>query len=694
MSIKNISFFIIITLFIGLPSTAKDRNVLLITLDTLRWDRLSINSNKYVKTPAIDKMANQGAIFDKAFAHTPLTLPSHANILTGTTPLYHGISNNSGFKLAKKFLTLTEYLKEHNFWSAAFVASIILSKDFGLNQGFMVYKEPTKKTELPADVIIKQTIQWLKSVPDNQKWFCWVHLYDPHTPYAPPEQFRKEYSKDLYSGEVAFMDAELGKLFKFLGASGKLTNTLIVLTSDHGEGLGDHKEYEHGFFAYNSTIHIPLIFIGEGIPKKHIKQYVSHVDIFPTICDLLKIQIPDNLQGESLLPLMKGRRQPERPIYFESKGPYYNKGWAPLEGYIEAEKKYIDLPIPELYDLKNDFTENKNIIRSFQIPTLKKTIANLKKMLAGIDTKLAQKDISQSKLQKLRTLGYLSGFKQKRKTRFTRSDDLKVLIDIQILLEKANHLALEKKYIESIKLYHELIKKRPDYIGAYIYLSEVYEETKQFQSAEFTLQEGLKIAPDNLELKSRLAILLTQSPKIDTGIQMLKEILAKEDLNAENWNHLGIAYFIKGNFKLAFEAYKKALDLNKTFDLALNNMGLLYFSSFSRTNKIEYCKQAWIFFDRAIKVNPEFDKPYNGRAAVYTIRKEYDYAIKDWKKALSLNPEFTDIYFNLATTLISLNRSKEARGYLEILKKNYFHLLNPDEQKSLEQLLNSIIKGG
>ncbi len=361
----------------------KNLNVLLITIDTIRPDRLSCYSTKYLKTPRMDALAAKGALFDRAIAHNPVTLPSHVNILLGTTPLYHGVHQNSKSIVAEDFLTLAEYLKSKEYSTAAFIGAFPLDSRFGLPQGFDVYDDslPSRSAvefafpEKKAEKVIQAALDWIEK--QGNKWFTWVHIWDPHAPYIPPEPFQSQFKDDPYSGEVAYVDSELGKMFDYLEGNDLLKNTLIILTGDHGESLGEHGEMTHTYFAYNSTLWVPLIIAGPGVKASRIDEYVSHIDIFPTVCDILGIEEPPFLQGISLLPLMKGKKIKKRAIYFESLDPYYNRGWAPLRGFVEERKKFIDSPLPEFYDLENDFDEEKNIVQEID---LNKYRERLKKM--------------------------------------------------------------------------------------------------------------------------------------------------------------------------------------------------------------------------------------------------------------------------------------------------------------------------
>ncbi|MBM3285391.1 MAG: sulfatase, partial [Candidatus Aminicenantes bacterium] len=338
-------------------------HVLLITIDTLRADRLSCYGSDRVETRTIDGLAGKGVLFTRAFAHTPTTLPSHTNILLGTTPLVHGVHDNANFIVDKKFPNLATHLKSYGYATGAFVGAFPLDSRFGLTQGFDVYDDnygtPASQeftfVERKAEVVVEQALAWLNERRQNQKWFLWIHCFDPHQRYLPPEPFLSQYRDRPYDGEIAYVDFALKKLFAYLGERDLARNTLIVFTGDHGESLGEHGESTHGYFAYNATIRIPLLIAFPGVRQGRVDQNVAHIDIFPTVCDVLGIEKPGFLQGVSLLPAINGKKLPGRRIYFESLYPYFSRGWAPLQGYIEGKEKFIETPNPEVYDLEADF---------------------------------------------------------------------------------------------------------------------------------------------------------------------------------------------------------------------------------------------------------------------------------------------------------------------------------------------------
>jgi arylsulfatase A-like enzyme len=311
----------------------EDTNVLLITIDTIRADRIGCYGTDRVKTPNIDALAKNGALFTRAFAHNPMTLPSHANILLGATPPYHGVHENSKAVVAENFMTLAEFLRDKGYATGAFIGAFPLDSRFGLAQGFDVYDEsyPSKAEEAftlaerRADKVMAAAMNWLGK--QHTRWFAWIHLWDPHAPYLPPGEFLDLYKTDPYSGEIAYTDSELGKLMDFLKVNRFHDNTIIILTGDHGEAFGEHGEEKHGYFAYNTTLWIPLIITGPGIKTIQVKEYVCHIDIFPTVCEMLGSSRPAFLQGISLMPLIKGKKIKSRAIYFESLDAYYNSGF-------------------------------------------------------------------------------------------------------------------------------------------------------------------------------------------------------------------------------------------------------------------------------------------------------------------------------------------------------------------------------
>jgi len=697
---RRIFLFIFIPLFAG--SILADRslsasqgkqenlNVLLITLDTIRPDRLSCYSSEYLNTPNIEELAAKGALFDRAFAHNPITLPSHANILLGTTPLYHGVHDNSKFWVAEYFITLAEFLKEKGYSTGAFIGAFALDSRFGLSQGFDVYDDtfPSGPSaafvspERKAEEVIQPALDWLKN--QDSQWFAWIHLWDPHAPYLPPEPYKSQYKDDPYSGEVAYVDSELGNLFDYLKTKNLMDSTLIILTGDHGESLGEHGELTHTYFAYNSTLWIPLMFVGPGIEASRIEKNASHIDIFPTLCDILEIEKPAFLQGVSLYPLLKGSKIEERAIYFESLGPYYNQGWAPLRGFIEGQKKFIDSPLPEFYNLEEDFNETHNSIEKINLNSYLKKQKEIEKELSSAQKAPGNQRIDREAQEKLRSLGYIVSSGIQMKESYGREDDLKTLLPLQQKLDQAVILLDEGQVKKGIAQLEEILQQRKDLVPAYIYLSDIYKAQGQFDLAGITLDEGLDNNPDNYALLSTYGIFLVSQGNWDKGIEILQKALALLDFDYELWNYLGYGYARKGEDQKALEFYNKVISLNDSDALVYFNLGSLYLSQFMRSKERDIHFQAMESFKKAIELDPKYALAYRSLGIGYRIQGLTAEAIAVWETALELSPDDDFLIDNLGQAQFELGNKTQALLYFERLLLLKQETMTPEERRSIE----------
>ncbi|MHC4773857.1 MAG: sulfatase, partial [Planctomycetota bacterium] len=361
---------------IAKPGAARGKNLLLITLDTLRADRLGCYGYDLAETPVIDRLADEGVRFAHAVSAVPMTLPAHCTIMTGLYPPTHGVRDNGLFRLAGEHATLAELLQQHDYETAAFLAAFVLDARYGLDQGFNHYDDdltlrhrlPTPTAphnpQRPADAVVDAALAWLNAHDAGEAdrpYFLWVHLFDPHLPYTPPEPFRSRYADRPYDGEVAFVDEQVGRLIATVEALGLADRTVTVLVGDHGEGLGDHGEDTHRHLVYESTMRVPLIIHAPGIVSPGLvidEAAVGIVDLMPTILDLLGLDAVESCDGRSALA---GGLDPERVLYIETLSPQLNDGWAPLYGLRRVADKYIDAPGPEYYDLTADPAELNNL---------------------------------------------------------------------------------------------------------------------------------------------------------------------------------------------------------------------------------------------------------------------------------------------------------------------------------------------
>jgi len=644
-----------------------DYNVLLVTLDTIRTDRLSCYGSKFVQTPRIDGLAANGALFERAFAHVPLTLPSHTNILLGVTPLAHGVNESNKSVVPGGFITLAEILKKSGYATAAFVSAFPLDSRFGLTRGFDVYDDayPARPgageafSERPAGKTVAAALRWLSG--RKGKWFCWVHLWDPHAPYAPPEPYASRFKADPYSGEVAYVDAELGRLLDEVAKGGGLGNTLVVLTGDHGEALGEHGETGHGYFAYNATIRVPLIIAGPGTEALRIKDAVSHVDIFPTVCEVLGLDRPPSLQGESLAPFLKGKTVKARPVYFESLEANLNRGWAPLRGIIAEGKKYIDSPIPELYDLEKDFAEETNMAPGTDLQAFRKMLEDKMKRDASPLRDEAVRRTDRETRERLRSLGYASSPIAAVRNSYGPADDLKTLLPLEQKVTLAARLESEGRVAESVKLLEDVIAARKDYGRAYDLLFRLYRSQGLIDDGLAVLERAYAANPGNYVIVSGYGVVLVQNAKYAKGVEILEKALGLFDQDAEVWTNLGVAHTGLGNFAQAAQDFARALSIDPNDPAINDNAGSFYFAKAVKEKNAEDLRKAGEFFEKSVAADPGLASAYNGLGGVLKIMGKTDDAVRNWEKALELDPKFAFPVYNLI--LAYLEKGEKTRAY-------------------------------
>lgn len=680
------------------PGPAKsqepDFNVLLITVDTLRFDRVGILDPRHVKTPNMDALAEKSLIFTRAFAHNPVTLPSHTNILTGTTALYHGVSDNTGFRLDKKFMTIPQYLRRYGYRTAAFIGAFPLDSRFGLDQGFDLYDDyyGTRNerefffVERPAEKVIAPAMAWIGK--QTQKWFGWIHLFDPHQPYLPPSPFKEKYANDLYSGEVAYVDAQLGLLFDFLRGKRLLEKTMIILTADHGEALGEKGEDTHSYFAYNNTIHVPLfVYIPGHKPETFVKN-VCHADIFPTICAVLGLKPPPHLQGESLLAVMaaKGRKSPE--IYFESMTAYLNRDWAPLRGMISGNIKFIDLPIKEVYNLENDMNEERNLAGSSKIGPLKDTLNRLMRKLKNPLAAGRESRLDPETQKRLKSLGYISENRSGQRNRqYTEKDDLKTLLPLQSQLLDGVARFQSGDFPGAEKTIRAVISASPSFILAYTHLASMYKEMGKSNAAVQVLEQGLEKNPGDILLLAKLGIVLADSGNWQRAIPILELCVRKEDFDPEKFNFLGIAYYQGGDFAKALQNYDRALELDRNNAAVYSNIGGVHLALFLRNRQEHELVQTERNFKKALEIDPKLFSACNGLGVTYRKTGRNAEAIAYWRKALAIKPDFDLALINLGITLLEENRAEEALDCFLNYREKFYHKIPVSERQRVDRLI-------
>jgi len=638
-----------------------DQNILLITIDTLRGDVLGSYGGR-AATPNLDRLAAGGLRFTFAHAHAVVTLPSHASILTGRYPFDHGVRDNSGFRLGAAPRTLAEAAREKGMATGAFVGAFPLDRRFGLSRGFDVYDDVGGEaaqadfafTERRAGEVVAVARAWIDR--QQKPWLAWVHVFDPHASYSPPPPFDRKYASDPYAGEVAYVDQALGPLLEVARAGPRPTT--VIVTADHGEGLGDHGEATHGTFAYESTLRVPLILAQVGAGRSiaaapggaTIETPVRHVDILPTIGDLAGLSLPRDLPGRSLLSATASAV----PSYFEAMTPMHTRGWAPLSGVVVGRDKYIDLPIEELYDLGKDPHEASNLALTSRdvLQTLARELGSLGPALPG-----ARQAEDREARQRLESLGYVSG-SAPRKAKFTEADDPKRLIELDRLMLQGIDLFERGRHAEAIDTFRQVISRRPDMALAYRRLAYIQRETGAVAAAIATLREGLQRTGPNVDLEVRLGTCLVETGALSEATPMLERAIHADPENTEALNALGIAHARAGRPDDALLVFERILGIDSRNAQALENIGTV---QLQRGNM----EAAAAAFGRAAAANPRSSRAHAGSGVVAFKQGRLEEALSEWRRAVDLDPRNFDALYNLATELARAGRVQEARPYLE-----------------------------
>ena len=561
-------------------------NVVLITIDTLRADHLGCYGYKQIKTPNIDGLAADSSRFERAYTVVPVTLPSHTAMLTGTYPMLSGMHDFSANKLSPQQGTMATVLKQAGYATGAVVASAVLDSRFGLNQGFDFYYDHfdfsrleeanLDEMERPGNVVADQALDWLGKN-SQKKFFLWMHLYDPHYPYRPPKPYSHEYAAQPYDGEIAFADEQVGRLLRFLKDNGLYQNTVIVLSGDHGESLGEHGEKTHGFFIYNVTMHVPLIIHLPGKSAAHtVADPVSLVDLMPTVLAATGLDIPSQVQGRSLVPALRGEKiDQDRTLYGETFLPRLHFNWSELRGAENTKYHFIDAPRPELYDLTKDPGELRNLF-----PEKKAVAEEMRAKLAGLireysaGKELAEKTgLDPALMERLKSLGY-AGFSGGGDVTITNRDlsDPKDRIATYELISDAIADSQHGRYQESIEKLKAAIKTEPQSVPAHYLQGLNYYRSKMFSESVNELQKAVQLSPDYSLAVFNLGMAQAHAGQIDAAIATLQRALQLDSTNFEAAYNLGVAYIQKKELQPAAEAFHRSIAINP--DLARSHQAL------------------------------------------------------------------------------------------------------------------------
>jgi arylsulfatase A-like enzyme/tetratricopeptide (TPR) repeat protein len=633
-------------------------DVVLITIDTLRADSVGFSGNTRVQTPTLDRLAAAGRTFDDAHAHNVVTLPSHTNILTGLYPYQHGVRDNSGFVLPDRVPTLATLLKKAGYSTAAFVAAYPLGSRFGLNQGFDVYDDSFPRGSNPDSFVIAerrgdQVVSAARAWWDGQKGkrrFLWVHLYDPHTAYDPPEPFASRYRDNLYLGEVAATDSFLAPLLNpFL--DGRESPALVVLTSDHGESLGEHGELTHGLFAYEPTLKVPLVVWGPGVEPGRNGRAARHVDVVPTVLSFLDLEAPQGLPGTSLLAPAS-----QSTSYFEALSTSLNRGWAPLRGMLGEGRKFIDLPLPELYDLPRDPKEEKNLFAQER-----RAAHALREVLPRESVWPPPKGaVSPEEEARLRSLGYSAG-SAGAKSAYTAADDPKTLVGVDRKLHQVVDAYSRGHYEEAAGLAREVVAERPDLPEAYEHLSLALRQLERDGEAIEALQGALGRGLDRESIRRQLGLALAEAGRSAEAVAVLEPLASSPDtsqnIDAATLNALGIALSDAGRHGEAVAVLQRVTGQYPQDPKGFENLGIVAL-------RMDQPEQARSQLQRALALNPDLPIAWN-TLGVALYRLEGPAAALDaWERSVALDPRQYDALFNIGLVAAQAGRTAQARQAL------------------------------
>jgi len=651
-------------------------NVILITIDTLRADHVGCYGARDVKTPTLDGLARDGVVFERAISQVPLTWPSHAVILTGTYPFQNGVQDFTGQPLGKQFRSVAQAFQKAGYSTGAVVSAFVLDRSWGLARGFDFYDDAfsaktfqIKETGLVdrrAGESVAHAVAWLnKTSTLKQPFFLWLHLYDPHSPYDPPEPFRTEYSTHLYDGEIAYADHELGSLIAWLKQNHLYDSSLIVMLSDHGESLGEHGEDEHGFFVYNATVHVPLIVkppAGSGIPAGRRSEPVETAAVGPTLLQMAGVEDPIERQFQSpslLAGKLEMKRDEKRadnnPAYSETFYPFSSFGWSPLHALETGRFHFIQAPKPELYDLSSDPGETRNIAGD-QPATVAVLREKLQTLLARNPFRGQEGNagnLSPEAQDKLRALGYF-GFRAAVSPEALKQglpDPKDKLGEFNSILkaEDAFHLGHDD---EADALLRHMQEQDPQIYVIPFLLGESDLRRENWDKAAAELERCLTLNPNFDNAMTGLARALVKLGRGGEAKSWLDKALQSNPQNYRAWYEKGLLE--AGDPAAAAAAYEKAIEIQPNFSAGQRELGMLYFGQKKYAGAAPH-------LEKAIELGLDDARLRNFLGICYNHTDRTAKAAGEFERAIQLDPKLAEAHLNLAFARQLLHQTKAAR---------------------------------
>lgn len=642
-------------------------NLLLISIDTLRADHLGSYGYAAAETPALDALAARGLRFSQATTVTPLTLPAHTSLLTGTFPAFHGVRDNGGFYVGDDQLMLAEVLKQHGYRTGGFVGAFVLDGRWGINQGFDRYFDDFDLSKFdmavgldaaqrPGREVVDRTIEWLDQERD-QPFFAWVHLYDPHTPYAAPDPFRARFPRTMigsYDAEIASVDSQVSRLVQHLTDAGRLTDTIVVVVGDHGESLGEHREQAHGFFIYDATTHIPLIIAGPGVPERVVSSQVRIIDIMPTALHLLHVEVPKVVQGASLLPLASGA--PGNLVALsETWYPRYHYGWSELMSIRDGRYKFIAAPRRELYDLQADPGETTDL--STSNPRLTDTLDQaLRDLVTRTSSHLGDRGpqpVDPDVEERLRALGYVGSSVSRRNLEERPRGDPKDKIALYNLLKQAASDSINGQMDDAIAKVQMAIAADADIVEAYTMLGNMHVKAKRYEQGVAAYQKALALDSEHEGAAFSLALAFKQMGRLADAEAGFERVLTLNPRSTKSQWQLADIWMQRGEFDRAEGTLKDALNKKVERPSFLVKLGESYYEQ----NRYDEAERV---LREAIELKSDQASAHYDLALILEARERPQDAVAEYQAELQLNPKMYRAHFNLAKLMANQGRTADA----------------------------------
>ncbi len=671
-------------------------NVVIITLDTTRADRIGAYGDRTASTPNLDRLAQEGVVFEQAISSAPLTLPAHSTMFTGMLPPRHGVRDNGGYVLDPRHVTLARTLKEGGWNTGAFVGAFVLDAKWGLDQGFDTYFDKFDVSKYKsvslgdvarrANEVVDAALPWMEKNAGG-RFFAWLHLYDAHSPYDPPEPYKSRFRDRPYAGEISFADHQIGRVLQWLDTKGLAEQTIVVAIGDHGESLNEHGEGTHGLFIYDATMRVPFIV---RVPRaamrgRRVTSVVRGEDLMPTVLDLVGRAVPQQVQGTSLVPVMSGDiADLNLDAYSESLYARNHYGWSELRALRSGRFKFIAATKPELYDLGRDPGESVNLFAE------RRQLAD--RMAEVLERVGAEQEASQSgpsavdpeTRERLAALGYIGSFTNTARKPGEALPDPKDKIDIFNLMTSAHETNGKGDGEGAIERLRTVVRMDPNILDAWIMLGNEYFRKREHRLALEQYKRALQINPDYDLATVNLAGAYRALGDYDAAIVGYERYLQKDPRNAWVRYQLGELYIDLGELDKAEDAFDRALADDTRVASARNALGVVAFKR-GDLGKAEQQIRAALAQKPDVKLahfnlalvaekrgdtptaireyQTEIDTQPNAFKAAFNLGKLHeqlgDTAAQEaaYKRSIELNPRFAEGYFFLAKLFLDQGRN-------------------------------------